>query len=68
MQTLSWQVGDRYRCEDGTVMTIDLIANKALSCLDGDNVRHLFDIWYGTSACIGCTHGHLVNLITGSVI
>lgn len=70
MQALSWQTGDRYSTQDGTVM--EIIANKVddhLTCIErnesGRTYGHGFDM-QGNMLC-DCTHGNLMHRIIGSV-
>jgi hypothetical protein len=66
-QVLSWQVGDQYRTETGTVMTIRLVGEDSLSCDDVLDKEHLFGLG-GRSRCPdACGHGALSSRMTGTV-
>lgn len=73
MQTLSWQTGDRYRCEDGTVMEIRSASEAGLLC-DAKPVNKLAPHGFDTEgrsshlcSAHGCTHGNLMSRISWSV-
>lgn len=69
MQTLSWQPGDRYRTEDGTVMEIREVTDGLSICLV-EGRMHCFDPLGNhlrSGCCHLCTHGNLMSRISGSV-
>lgn len=74
MQPLSWQTGDRYRTEDGTVMRIDSqiprdrMGPAWIICRDEGNRSHVFHRDRSRAMrCWDCTHGDLMHRISGSV-
>lgn len=69
MQALSWNTGDGYRCEDGTVMRIESWHECEVRCIDDLGCVHVFD-GGGADACAFCQlvgHGNMVSRISGSV-
>lgn len=68
MLTDGFRSGARYRCEDGTVMTISVERNLRdepfIRALGTGDIDHLFDM-RGETTCPNCLHGPLMHLVGG---